>query len=118
MFRVWRRSAPCPAKLWRNPIVGATIGVLLRKMTADKVLVRIGAFRAKGRIVQTSLRHEAEDGLRVALTIRNGVLQAIEIFKSRFCPDVRHARFPLPSVSPNLAPCCRSPTQFPWKTGN
>ena len=40
---------------------------MLRKMTAYKVLARIGAFRAKGRIVQTSLSHEAEDRLRAVL---------------------------------------------------
>ncbi len=46
---------------------GAAVGVLLRKMTADKVMERMGTFRAKGRIVQTSLSHEAEDRLRAAL---------------------------------------------------
>jgi uncharacterized membrane protein len=46
---------------------GAAVGVLLRKMTADKVMERIGTFRSKGRIVQTSLSHEAEDRLRAVL---------------------------------------------------
>ena len=58
---------PLPRKSLEEPHVGATIGVLLRKRAADKVLARIGAFRAKGRIVQTSPSHEAEDRLRAAL---------------------------------------------------
>ena len=46
---------------------GAAVGVLLRKMTADKVMDRMATFRAKGRIVQTSLSHEAEERLRAVL---------------------------------------------------
>ena len=56
-----------PRKSLEEPHVGATISVLLRKGAADKVLARIGAFRAKRRIVQTSLSHEAEDRLPAVL---------------------------------------------------
>jgi uncharacterized membrane protein len=43
---------------------GSAVCVLVRKMTADKVLERLGAFRARGRVVQTSLSHDAEAQLR------------------------------------------------------
>ncbi|NUB45213.1 DUF1269 domain-containing protein [Fertoebacter nigrum] len=43
---------------------GSAVCVLVRKMTADKVLERLSAFRAKGRVVQTSLSKEAEAHLR------------------------------------------------------
>jgi uncharacterized membrane protein len=43
---------------------GAAVGVLIRKMTADKVLERMEAFRAKGRVIQTSLSKDADAALR------------------------------------------------------
>jgi uncharacterized membrane protein len=45
----------------------SAVAVLIRKMTADKVLARMDKFRAKGRIVQTSLTGEMETRLRAAL---------------------------------------------------
>jgi uncharacterized membrane protein len=45
----------------------AALGVLVRKMTADKVLERLEPLRAKGRVLQTSLSHEAEGRLRALL---------------------------------------------------
>jgi uncharacterized membrane protein len=36
----------------------------VRKMTADKVLERLSAFKSRGRVVQTSLSHDAEARLR------------------------------------------------------
>jgi uncharacterized membrane protein len=46
---------------------GAAIGVLIRKMTADKVLDRLGNLRAKGRVLQTSLSRDAEARLKAHL---------------------------------------------------
>jgi uncharacterized membrane protein len=46
---------------------GAAVGVLVRKMTADKVLERMSVFRAKGRVLQTSLSHDAENKLKAML---------------------------------------------------
>ncbi len=43
---------------------GAAVGVLITKMTADKVLPRLEAFRAKGRVIQTSLSINADQALR------------------------------------------------------
>lgn len=43
---------------------GAAICVLIRRMTVDKVLDRLGAFRAKGRVVSTSFTHEQEARLK------------------------------------------------------
>jgi uncharacterized membrane protein len=43
---------------------GAAVAVLIRKMTADKVLARMEGFRAKGRVIQTSLSTEQEDKLK------------------------------------------------------
>ena len=43
---------------------GSAVCVLVRKMTADKVLERLQAFKARGRVVQTSLSHDAEEQLR------------------------------------------------------
>jgi uncharacterized membrane protein len=43
---------------------GAALGVLIRKMTADKVLDKLEAFRAKGRVIQTSLSKDADRALR------------------------------------------------------
>jgi uncharacterized membrane protein len=39
----------------------------VRKVTGDKVLDRLGEFRAKGRVIQTSLSKEQEDMLKSAL---------------------------------------------------
>lgn len=46
------------------PKGGSALAVLIRKMTGDKVLERMAAFRARGRVVQTSLSHEQEDKLK------------------------------------------------------
>ncbi len=46
---------------------GSAVFVLLRKMTADKVLERIEAFHRRGRVIQTSLSNAAEEKLREAL---------------------------------------------------
>lgn len=43
---------------------GAAVAVLVRKMTGDKVLERLGEFKAKGRVLQTSLSNEQEEKLR------------------------------------------------------
>ncbi len=43
---------------------GAAVGVLIRKMTSDKVLDRLQVFRAKGRVIQTSLSKDADQALR------------------------------------------------------
>ncbi len=43
---------------------GAAVGILVRKMTPDKVLEGLEAFREKGRVIHTSLSHEAEANLR------------------------------------------------------
>ena len=41
--------------------------MLIRKMTADKLLARLDGFRAKGRLIQTSLTEEMEAKLRAVL---------------------------------------------------
>ena len=46
---------------------GSAVCVLVRKMTADKVLDKLSAFRARGRVVQTSLSKSAEARLRSLL---------------------------------------------------
>jgi len=46
------------------PNGGAAVCVLVRKMTGDKVLERLGAFKNKGRVLQTSLSNEQEEKLR------------------------------------------------------
>jgi uncharacterized membrane protein len=43
---------------------GAAVGLLIRKMTADKVLEGLEQFREKGRVIHTSLSHEAEANLK------------------------------------------------------
>ncbi len=43
---------------------GAAVGMLIRKITTDKVLERLEPFREKGRVIHTSLSHEAEAGLK------------------------------------------------------
>jgi uncharacterized membrane protein len=53
----------------------AAVGVLIRKMTADKVLDRLGDYRAKGRILQTSLSRDAESALRTLLERPDGLGQ-------------------------------------------
>jgi uncharacterized membrane protein len=45
----------------------AAVFVLVRKMTADKVIERLRAFDAKGRVLQTSLTHDDEASLRAAV---------------------------------------------------
>lgn len=46
---------------------GGAVFVLLRKVTGDKVLARLEQFRAKGRVLQTSLSDEAEAKLRALI---------------------------------------------------
>lgn len=46
---------------------GAAVGMLIRKITTDKVLERLEPFREKGRVVHTSLSHEAEARLKAFL---------------------------------------------------
>lgn len=46
---------------------GSALCVLVRKMTADKVLARLEAFRESGRVIQTSLDAAAEARLRAFL---------------------------------------------------
>jgi len=45
----------------------AAVFVLVRKMTGDKVIERLRAFHAQGRVLQTSLTHDDEASLRAAL---------------------------------------------------
>lgn len=45
----------------------AAVFVLARKFNAEKVVERLGQFRAKGAILQTSLGHDDEATLRAAL---------------------------------------------------
>ena len=45
----------------------AAVFVLVRKMTGDKVIERLSAFHAKGRVLQTSLAKDDEASLRAAL---------------------------------------------------
>ncbi|MDO5633180.1 MAG: DUF1269 domain-containing protein [Paracoccus sp. (in: a-proteobacteria)] len=47
---------------------GSAVFVLVRKMTADKVLERLESFHHRGRVLQTSLSHEDEARLRDALS--------------------------------------------------
>lgn len=46
---------------------GSAVCVLIRKMTADKVLDRLAGFRRKGRVIQTSFTKEAEKRLKAFL---------------------------------------------------
>lgn len=43
---------------------GAAVCVLVRKMTGDKVLEGLSAFKHKGRVLQTSLSNEQEEALK------------------------------------------------------
>jgi uncharacterized membrane protein len=52
----------------------AALGVLVRKMTADKVLERLEPLRHKGRVIQTSLSHDAEGRLKALLEKQPGGL--------------------------------------------
>lgn len=45
----------------------AAVAVLIRKMTGDKLLAGLEEFRAKGRVIQTSLSAEADEKLRALL---------------------------------------------------
>jgi len=49
------------------PEGGSAVFVLVRKVTGDKVLDRLEAFRAKGKVLQTSLDKDREDTLRAFL---------------------------------------------------
>lgn len=46
---------------------GAAVGLLVRKLTTDKVLERLEPFRERGRVIHTSLSHEAETRLKAFL---------------------------------------------------
>ncbi len=46
---------------------GAAVAVLVRKMTADKVLARMSLFKTKGRVLQTSLSADAEAKLKAMI---------------------------------------------------
>ncbi|WP_138469652.1 DUF1269 domain-containing protein [Poseidonocella sp. HB161398] len=46
---------------------GSQVFILLRKVTGDKVLERLEAFRAKGKVLQTSLTRDDEASLRALL---------------------------------------------------
>jgi uncharacterized membrane protein len=46
---------------------GAAVGMLVRKVTADKVLEKLEPFREKGRVIHTSLSREAEEKLKAFL---------------------------------------------------
>ena len=50
------------------PPGGAALGVLIRKMTADKVLAAMSEFAGKGRVIQTSLTSAQEESLSNALS--------------------------------------------------
>lgn len=45
----------------------AAVFLLVRKFNTEKVVAQLGAFRAKGHIMQTSLSHDDEEKLRAAL---------------------------------------------------
>ena len=46
---------------------GTAVGMLVRKLTADKVYERLEPFREKGRVIHTSLSHEVEARLKAFL---------------------------------------------------
>jgi uncharacterized membrane protein len=46
------------------PNGGAALFVLVRRVTGDKVMEQLGAFRGKGRVLSTSLSHEQEEKLK------------------------------------------------------
>lgn len=48
---------------------GAAVGMLVRKITTDKVLERLEPFREKGRVIHTSLSREAEAELKEFLEL-------------------------------------------------
>lgn len=47
---------------------GSAVFLLVREMTADKVLERVADFHKRGRVIQTSLSNEDEGRLREALS--------------------------------------------------
>ncbi len=49
------------------PENGAAVCVLVRKMTGDKVLAGLAAFKDKGRVLQTSLTTAQEEALKAAI---------------------------------------------------
>ncbi len=53
---------------------GSAVFLLIREMTADKVLERIREFHKRGRIIQTSLSNADEERLREALSDTNAQL--------------------------------------------
>ncbi|MDM7931725.1 DUF1269 domain-containing protein [Tabrizicola sp.] len=46
---------------------GAAVGMLVRKITTDKVMEHLEPFREKGQVIHTSLSHEAEAQLKAFL---------------------------------------------------
>ncbi|WP_136644747.1 DUF1269 domain-containing protein [Tabrizicola sp. YIM 78059] len=54
---------------------GAAVGMLVRKITTDKVIERLEPFREKGRVIHTSLSHEAEAQLKAFLEQKIAPLQ-------------------------------------------
>lgn len=55
---------------------GSAVFLLVREMTADKVLERIKDFHKRGRVIQTSLSNEDENRLREALSDSNAAIGA------------------------------------------
>lgn len=55
---------------------GSAVFLLVREMTADKVLERIKDFHKRGRVIQTSLSNEDENRLREALSDSNAAIAA------------------------------------------
>lgn len=54
---------------------GAAVGMLVRKITTDKVIERLEPFREKGRVIHTSLSREAEAELKAFLEQKIAPLQ-------------------------------------------
>lgn len=54
---------------------GAAVGMLVRKITTDKVIERLEPFREKGRVIHTSLSREAEAELKLFLEQKVAPLQ-------------------------------------------
>ncbi|OJY36277.1 MAG: hypothetical protein BGP11_07955 [Rhodobacterales bacterium 65-51] len=58
------------------PPGGAALGILIRKMTADKVLAGLDSFAGKGRVLRTSLSTDQEAKLAEALA-RHGTASSL-----------------------------------------